>query len=238
MMMTRTTTRPIRVFLVDDHKTTLWGLQRLIEGAAPRMQLAGTACCRSEMLARVPPAKPDVVVMDIDLGGDNALDALPDLLRETSTQVLVLTGIRNQNTHEKAILCGARGVVQKEMSAETLLQAIDKVFAGEIWLDRILMGKVLGSLTDPRWRQKVSPESLSIASLTQREVEIIGSVVKNKGAKNKVIAGHLHISEHTLRNHLSVIYEKLGVNGRLELFLFATDHGIGRETAAECHQEW
>ncbi len=222
----------IRVFLVDDHQTTLWGLQRLIESAAPRMQLVGTASCRGDMLTQGPAARPHVIVMDIDLGGESGLDALPDLLRESDAQVLILTGVRDAEVHEEAILRGARGVVQKEASADTLLQAIDKVSAGEIWLGSCMLGKVLRSLTNPRHRQEVDPDARKIATLTAREREIISAVVTEKGAKNKVIADHLHISEHTLRNHLSVIYDKLGVSGRLELFLFANEHGLSNRAVA------
>lgn len=230
-MTSRQCDDPIRVFLVDDHMTTLWGLQRLIESAAPRMQLAGAASCRAEMLARVQDARPDVIVLDIDLGGENSLDALPDLLRVSDAQVLILTGMRDAGMHERAVLQGARGVVQKEASAETLLQAIDKVCAGEVWLDPALLGKVLGSLTNPRHRVELNLNAQKIASLTARELEIVAAVVRNKGARNKVIAEHLRMSEHTLRNHISAIYDKLGVNGRLELFLYATEHGLHRHTA-------
>lgn len=230
-MTSRQRDDPIRVFLVDDHMTTLWGLQRLIESAAPRMQLVGTASCRAEMLARVPDARPDVIVLDIDLGGENSLDSLPDLLRESDAQVLILTGMRDTGMHERAVLNGARGVVQKEASAETLLHAIDKVCVGEIWLDPALLGKVLGGLTNPRHRVELDLNARKIASLTARELEIVAAVVRNKGARNKVIAEHLRMSEHTLRNHISAIYDKLGVTGRLELFLYATEHGLHRHTA-------
>lgn len=230
-MMSRQCDDPIRIFLVDDHGTTLWGLQRLIESAAPRMQLVGTASCRAEMLARVPDARPDVIVLDIDLGGENSLDSLPDLLQVSDAQVLILTGMRDAAMHERAVLLGARGVVQKEASAETLLHAIDKVCAGEVWLDPALLGKVLGSLTNPRHRVERDLNAQKIASLTARELEIVAAVVRNKGARNKVIAEHLRMSEHTLRNHISAIYDKLGVTGRLELFLYATEHGIHRRNA-------
>jgi two-component system nitrate/nitrite response regulator NarL len=222
----------IRVFLVDDHQTTLWGLERLIESAAPKMQLVGTACRRRDMLAQVPPARPDVVVLDIDLGGESSLEALPDLLRDTDAQVVMLTGVRDSQVHERAMLAGARGVVQKEASADHLLEAIEKVSAGDVWLDPALLGNVLRSLTNPRHRPSRDPDAEKIASLTGRERQIIAAVVREKGAKNKVIADHVHISEHTLRNHLSVIYDKLGLSGRLELFLFASEHGLANAAPA------
>lgn len=217
---------PIRVFLVDDHRSTIWGLERLIETAAPRMKVVGSASNRRELLECAPAADPDVILMDLDLGGVCSSEALPALQRETEAQVLILTGERDVGTHENAVLKGARGVVTKEEPVETILRAIEKVHAGEIWLNRQMIGKVMGALASGRTKAPVDPEAEKIASLTKREREIIAAIVRNKGAKSIVIAEELHMSEHTLRNHLTTVYSKLDVRGRLELFVYATEHGL------------
>lgn len=217
---------PIRVFLVDDHRAVLWGLERLIEGAAPRLLLVGTASCREELMARLPEARPDIVLLDLDLGGEDGGDVLPDVLRESQAQVLILTGNRDADVHQRVMMRGARGVVQKEEEAEVVLAAIEKVHAGEIWLDRAALGKLLGALAGGGARVPRDPEAVKIEELTAREREIIATAVQYKGAGNKVIADRMHISEHTLRNHLSVIYRKLGIRGRLELFIYAAKHGL------------
>ena len=217
----------IRVMLVDDHKTLLWGLSRLIESAAPRMQLVETASTAEEMVSKAADAGPDVILLDLDLGGHDACEDLPHLQRQTSAQVLVLTGTHCEETHQAAILHGARGVVCKDEAAEVILHAIEKVHAGEVWINRALMGRVLGALAGAGEAPKRDPEAEKIASLTPRERQTVAAMVRSRGAKSYAIAAELGISEHTLRNHLSVIYEKLQVRNRVELFAYATEHGIG-----------
>lgn len=228
-VMLSTHPRPIRVFLVDDHKTTLWGLERLIDSASPQMEVAGTACNRREMLAGVVDARPDIIVLDLDLGGENAAECLPDLLRETEAQVLILTGARDARVHEDAIMRGARGVVGKEETAEVLVRAIKKVHEGEVWLDRAAIGRVLHAIAAGRGQPR-DPEAKKIAGLTPKEREVIAALVTHAGAKTRVIAEGLHMSEHTLRNHLSVIYSKLDVRCRMDLFIYAIDHGLSKAT--------
>ncbi|MEP6602240.1 MAG: response regulator, partial [Nitrospirota bacterium] len=106
--------KPIRVFLVDDHRTVLWGLERLIESAAPMMTVVGTALNRAEMFAKLSDAKADVILLDLDLGGVSSLDCLEDLARQTTAQILVLTGSSDTEVHQQAVVRGARGVVHKQ----------------------------------------------------------------------------------------------------------------------------
>lgn len=220
-------TEPIRVLLVDDHQSILWGLVKLIEGEHPRMSIVGTASSAAEALAKAEEYQPNVVVLDIDLGmGKSGLDLLPELLKRCSAQVLVLTGLRDQVTRDQAVLRGARGVVQKEEPAEVILQAIERVHAGDVWLDKQTIGNVLSRLSKAG-EQPVSPEARKIATLTRKEREVVAAVVREGGSTNKRIADHLHISDHTLRNHLSSIYAKLSVGNRLELYVFATQHNVG-----------
>jgi two-component system, NarL family, nitrate/nitrite response regulator NarL len=213
----------IKVFLVDDHPTILWGLERLIESAEPAMAVVGQASSPSELFARIPSANPDVIVLDLDLNGESALDSLPKLVEQSTARILVLTGISDPLVHEKAVMQGARGVVQKREPAGTILRAIEKVHRGEVWLDRNSVGRILNALSRG---QKSDPEAEKIAALTPKERHIIEMLTEQKGARNKVIADKLHMSEHTLRNHLTTIYSKLQVSGRLELYLYATSHRL------------
>jgi two-component system, NarL family, nitrate/nitrite response regulator NarL len=220
----------IRVFVAEDHHITLWGLSRLIDGAAPRLQLVGTARSRSELLNHDAAAQADVILLDLDLGGDDSVAVLSVLRQRCPGRVLVLTGAGDVAQHRDAVLQGARGVVHKSEPAETILRAIDKVHEGEVWLNRALLGQVLGQLTEsepaaaPR---PADPEARRIASLTARERQIVAALVQGAGAKQFAIAQELGMSEHTLRNHLTTIYSKLGVRGRLEMHVYATTHGLG-----------
>ena len=219
--------RGIRVFLADDHRITLWGLQRLIDASQPRMQVVGVATSRQELLNHEAVAQADVVLLDLDLAGEDSLDAIGDLQRRCPGHVLVLTAADDTGKHRAAVMNGARGVLHKSQSADTILRAIEKVHDGEVWLERGLLADVLGRLTGstPAPRE-VNVQAQRIASLTPREREIVGLMVRSSGAKQLAIAEELHMSEHTLRNHLTTIYSKLGVHGRLELHVFATDHGL------------
>jgi len=223
--MSQASQDPIRVLLIDDHQSFLWGMVKLIESDSPNMKVMGTASDIAEALAILEREHPDVILLDIDLRGVNSLDSMPLLRNATTAMVLILTGMRNPETHERAIMAGARGVVQKEASAEMILKAIKKVYEGEIWLDRATTARVFSKLLDHSNNQ-VSPEAAKIATLTSREREIINVMTKQGRSTNKQIAVHLNMSEHTLRNHLSSIYSKLEVENRLELVMYAVKHHI------------
>lgn len=211
--------KPINVFLVDDHRTILWGLEQLVRSAAPRMAVAGTATSCAEMFAGLACIAPDVILLDLDLGGESGLDCLEKLGRQSAARVLVLTGSSDPEIHQRAVVRGARGVVHKQQSAEVILRAIEKVSGGEIWLDGANLGRVMTALASAKG---ADPQAAKIAELTAKERQIVTAVVTEKAARNKAIADKLHMSEHTLRNHLTTIYSKLEVQGRMELYLYAT----------------
>jgi DNA-binding NarL/FixJ family response regulator len=172
-----------------------------------------------------------VVLLDLDLDGESGLVLLPALLKQTQTRVLILTGERQQNVLDQAVQKGARGILRKDASAEHVLKAIEKTHEGELWLDRGTLGRVFTEFRDPTSARKPDPESLRQASLTARERRIIALVVQSQGASNKSLAQSLFISEHTLRNHLSSVYQKLDVANRLELYVYATRHQLGAADA-------
>ena len=223
----------IRVFVAEDHHITLWGLHALIDAASPRMEVVGTASSRDELLSHAAAATADVLLLDLDLGGEDVGAALASLRQRCPGHVLVLTGTDDVAQHRAAVMQGARGVVHKSEPAQTILNAIEKVNNGEVWIHRALLGEVLGLFTGgapvaaPR---TIDPHAERLSSLTAREREVVLTMVECTGAKQLVVADKLGMSEHTLRNHLTTIYSKLGVRGRLELHLFATTHGLGTAT--------
>ena len=218
----------IRILLVDDHRSVLWGLEKLIEGEHPRMQVVGKATTSAEALKLLDEVKPDIILLDLDLGGENGSNAIQALISKSKAKVLVLTGSRDIAVHDAAVLAGARGVVEKGEPAETILKAIRKVHEGEIWLDRSATGRIFLELSRSKAAEAQNPEQRKIASLTPRERQIVAEIGSDAAAGSKVIAERLHISEHTLRNHIASIYEKLEVSSRLELFAYAGKHGITR----------
>lgn len=221
----------IRVLLVDDHKTMLWGLEKLIESEQPRMRVVGTASDCEGALAQAALLQPDIVLLDLDLGGESALEILPALLANGVARAVVLTGTHDQAQLDLAVLRGARGVVGKEAAADCVLQAIAKVHQGELWLEPALLGRVLGALVNPKGGAGHGPETDLNALLTPKERKIVGMIAEGSGALNKSIAQRAFIAEHTLRNHLTSIYQKLGVSNRLELYVYATKHHLGDRSA-------
>lgn len=225
------TAAPIRVFLIDDHRSILWGLERLIESGTPPMKVVGSATNHAEALKSLDGTSPDVILLDIDLGKENGIDIIPKLIgAAASAKILVLTGLRDKSVHDKAVLAGARGVVEKEAPAQTILTAIEKVHEGQLWVDRSAASRIFVEFSRRGAPQAPDPEQHKIASLTERERQIVAGIAADAGGTAKTIAGRLHISEHTLRNHLTAIYDKLGVANRLELFAYAHKHDLTQET--------
>ena len=220
--------RRIRVFIAEDHRITLWGLTRLIE-SSKGMAVVGTASSRSELLSDEAAADADVLLLDLDLAGESTADSLGSLRERCAGRFLVLTGTDDVDEHRGAVIKGAHGVVHKSEPAEMILRAIEKVSEGQIWMNRSLLGEVFERLTDTGRKDtpSIDPGSERIASLTPRERQIVETMVSFAGAKQIAVAEKLVMSEHTLRNHLTTIYSKLQVRGRLELHVFASARGLG-----------
>ncbi|MES2902254.1 MAG: response regulator transcription factor [Pseudomonadota bacterium] len=227
----------IRVLLVEDHQTMLWGLQKLIDAEHPRMAVVGTARTCPEALAGAAQLAPDVILLDLDLGGVNMTEFLPELLANGLSRVLVLTAARHTDTLDLAVRRGARGILHKDVSADYVLKAISKIHRGELWFDAGTMDRVFGQLLGARSQAQSAPAPEKHASLTARERVIVSATVEHSGSANHLIAERLFISEHTLRNHLSSIYRKLNVTNRLEMYVYAVRHGLVQRDAARERQE-
>jgi DNA-binding NarL/FixJ family response regulator len=188
--------------------------------------VAGTARDCDSALAMAAEVLPDVILLDIDLGGTCSLDIMPRLLASSNgARVLVLSGTRDRELLDRAVMLGARGVVSKDEPAEMVLKAIEKVHEGELWLDGAMLSRVFEAMRNPQATRRQDPDMDKIAQLTAKERRIC-SLIATGGAVNKALAQQLFISEHTLRNHLTAIYHKLGVSNRLDLYVFATKHRL------------
>jgi DNA-binding NarL/FixJ family response regulator len=189
------------------------------------MKVVGMAGNRAEALDIATREKPDVILLDLDLGGEDSLTFLPEL-REAAknARVLILTGSSDPEPHRRAIRLGAMGVVLKGQSPEVLIKAIQKVYAGEVWIDRATMGNLLQEMT--RNHADHDRDQEKIQSLTDREDQVIALIAE--GLKNKQIAERLFISETTVTHHLSSIFSKLEVSDRLELVIYAFAHNLAR----------
>ena len=222
--MTELTNDRFKVLIIDDHQVVRTGLRMLIQNAG--IQVVGMAGNRAEALDLASQLTPDVILLDLDLAGEDALSFLPELRDAApSARILVLTGLRDQEAHRRAIRMGALGVVLKAQAAEVLIKALEKVHAGEIWVDRATMGNVLTEMTRKKTAEAF-PDEEKIKSLTDREYEVIALIAE--GLKNKQIAKRLFISETTVTHHLSSIFSKLDVSDRLELVIYAFGHNLAK----------
>lgn len=208
----------IRIVIVDDQLVVREGLRMLLE-SHQGMKVVAMAGTRSEALEVIARETSDLIVLNLELGGYSALSFIPQL-REVAknARVLALTALRDSEIHQKAAQLGAMGVVLKEHAADLLLKAIEKVYKGEVWLDRLTLGNLLWQLSS-RDKESLDPHRKRISSLTDRERQVIALITE--GLKNRQIAERLFISPTTVTHHLSSIYSKLGVTDRLELVVYA-----------------
>ena len=226
--MIDTAIKTIRVLLIDDHRSVLWGLEKLIYSQTPKMQVVGKFTSFAEASSQLAKLSPDVILLDLDLGGEQGIDVIPQIAPLTPAKILILTGSRDAALHDRCVIAGAKGVLQKEESADTILTAIERVYEGQLWIDQARMGRIILELSRKKSFEEQNPERKKIESLTPRELNIVMAVTTRAGATGSDIANELCISESTLRNHLSSIYAKLELTNRLELWDYAHQHGLNK----------
>jgi DNA-binding NarL/FixJ family response regulator len=151
-----------------------------------------------------------------------------ELQARSRAKILVLTGSADLAMLDRAVLAGARGIVKKREPPAALLKAIEKVHEGELWIDRGATSRIFMEMARQKASGRNDPEKSKIATLTMRERQTIIAVASDAAAPGKVIAGRLCISEHTLRNHLTSIYSKLGLSNRLDLYAYASRHSLDK----------
>jgi two-component system, NarL family, nitrate/nitrite response regulator NarL len=224
--------KAIRILIVDDHAVVRAALRMFLE-SQPGVTVVGEGSGPEDALAAAIRAQPDIILLDLDLGDANGLDLLPQLhAAAPGTHVVVLTGVRDVEMHRRAVRLGAVGLVHKEEAPGRLLEAIAKVYAGEVWLDSLLFASVLNEMPRLEPSRSIDPEAIKIKALTAREREIIKLI--GQGMKNNAIANRLCISEATVRHHLTSIFAKLDVGDRLELAIYAYRHGLACFLPQDC----
>ena len=205
----------IRIVLADDHAIVLHGLKRLFEG---HLEFEVLECCRdgNEALAAARRGC-DVLVLDLRMPGVTGLEVLRTLTAERHPcKIVLLTAAISDDDVVDAVQLGVHGVVLKESSPESLIECVRRVARGEQWIDREMMSRAFGRVMR---RETANREASKV--LTPRELEIVRMIAQ--GLRNKAIAERLSISEGTVKIHLHNVYEKLDIDGRLELMLYAQE---------------
>lgn len=211
----------IRVFIVGV-PLLRYGLERLVQSAHPRFEVLPGAASLEEARGMESRQQANVVV----LAEDVVLEQIAAFCASSPATLMLVTGSQDDATLDAAIMAGVRGIVRTGDSPELFLRAIEKVSAGELWVDRGATGRIFVAMARQRAADRSDPERAKIATLTLRERHTIAAVVSDAAAPGKVIAARLCISEHTLRNHLTSIYSKLNLANRVDLYRYASRHSL------------
>jgi DNA-binding NarL/FixJ family response regulator len=209
----------IRIVVLEDYELFRKGLCSLLSERKD-FEIAGDTGDRDQALAMIQREQPDIVIVGLDAGDEERIDLLPEISQAAEdVKILVLSKAKDRDFHRKVVRLGAAGVLSEDKSTEMLVKAVRCVSEGEVWLDRFTTASLLRELSPANRTEKQDPEERKIASLTEREREVIRQI--GKGLKNKQIAEALFISEITVHHHLTSIYSKLDVADRFELLIFA-----------------
>jgi DNA-binding NarL/FixJ family response regulator len=215
---------PIKVLLADDHSMVREGLRRLL-AEDPEFNIVGEAADGSQALSLVKQLQPDVVLMDINMPVTDGIAATRQITEQwPHIPVIVLTMHRDDTHVLNAIQAGARGYVLKNASSAEVASAIRTVHKGGSAVDNMLMNAVLDG-----FRRGGSDKNAGegIAGLTPSEVEALRMVAN--GGSNKEIAKEMDLALSTVKNKLTVIYGKIGVESRAQATAFAIRHGLATE---------
>lgn len=212
----------IHVALVDDHEVVRLGLKLALESHAD-IEVVASFADAAVAVSRLEAIDPDIVLMDVRIPGMDGITACRLLrARLPNVKVLMLTSYGEEQAVFASIMAGASGYLLKNTGAAELVSAVRAVARGESLLDPGVTAKVLARLRDLSAKQ----EAHELQQLSAREVEVLTLVAQ--GLTNKEISTKLVISEHTARNHISRILDKLGLTRRSEAAVYAAEHGLTR----------
>jgi two-component system response regulator DevR len=223
--------KKLRILLVDDHEVVRLGLATLLEDI-PGVIVVGEAGSAREAMIACERLDPDLVILDIRLPDQTGVDVCRRITeRWPDMRVIMLTSYTNDDLIAEAVLAGASGYVLKQVGNEELLRAIEAVRRGEALLDPQVTQRVLQRM---RQTERLLDAS-AFYDLSKRELEVLHLV--SQGKSNREIAQVLSVSEKTVRNHVSSVLNKLGLNNRIELATYAVKHRIATFLSSE-GQDW
>jgi DNA-binding NarL/FixJ family response regulator len=202
-----------RVFLLDDHEIVRRGLRELLE-AEDDLEVVGEASTGEEALARIPATRPDVAVLDVRLGEGSGVEVCRDVRSaHPEIQCLMLTSYADDEALFDAIMAGAAGYVLKQVRGAELVEGIRRVATGQSLLDPSVTTKVLERL------RRAPAEDERFASLTDQERKILDLLAE--GRTNRQIGTELFLAEKTVKNYVSNMLTKMGMQGRTEAAVYA-----------------
>ena len=213
----------IRLILVDDHEVVRLGLMSLMEDL-DWVQVVDEVGTAQAALRAVDAHRPDVVVMDIRLPDESGIEACRKIVDSwPETKVIMLTSYADDELIFKAIRAGASGYVLKQVGNQELIRALEAVRRGDALLDPAVTRRVLARMRVSERQQQAG----AFRDLSKRELQVLAQVAQGKS--NPQIASQISLSEKTVRNHVSAILAKLGLENRVEAATFAVRHDIDQQ---------
>jgi len=209
----RDRSNPIKVFLLDDHEVVRRGLRELLEGAGD-IEVVGESGLAAEATSRIPALRPDVAILDGRLPDGSGIDVCREVRSvDPSIRALILTSYDDDEALFAAILAGASGYVLKQITGHDLLETVRLVAAGQSLIDPSLTARVLDRVRNG------APEASELADLTDREREILALIAE--GMTNRQIGERLYLAEKTVKNYVSSLLAKLGLERRTQAAVLA-----------------
>jgi DNA-binding NarL/FixJ family response regulator len=206
----------IRVFLLDDHEVVRRGLRELLESEGD-IEVVGESALAEEATRRIPALRPDVAVLDARLPDGSGIDVCRDVRsRHPEIAALILTSYDDDEALFSAIMAGAAGYVLKQVRGNALVENVRRVAAGQSTLDPAVTRQVLDRL------RRGPEDDPALSSLTTQERRIL--VLIGAGMTNRQIAAEMALAEKTVKNYVSALLAKLGLERRTQAAVFASKH--------------
>jgi two-component system response regulator DevR len=206
---------PIRVFLLDDHEVVREGVRTLLDGT-DGIEVVGEAATVAEAVARVPPCRPDVAILDVQLPDGSGVEVCRTIRSDhPEVRALMLTSFADDEALFEAILAGASGYLLKQVRGTDIVEAVRRIAAGDSLLDPALTARVLDRMREP------PKEDERLARLTSRERAVLALIAE--GLSNREISERMFLAEKTVKNYVSAILSKLGMQRRTQAAVFGAE---------------
>jgi len=210
----------MKILLCDDQAVIRDGMEMLLQ-LEKDFQVVGSAQDGFEAVELAAKKQPDLILMDLKMPGMNGIEATREIRKKyPDMKILVLTTYDDDEWVFDAIRAGASGYLLKDTPRQKIVEAIRGTMDGKSFVDPAVAGKLLNQVAS----NQTQPASILKDKLTERELDVLRLLAK--GMTNTDIAGTLHLSEGTVRNHVSAILEKLGVSDRTQAAVIAIQHGL------------